>query len=151
MNIMNIEWNKNMSVDEIARVAIEGEKEAIVLYARAEMLCERPRSKLLYRQLMRMERGHLNLLSKRFDIEAEPPSDEEIKKADFEDMKNEDDILRYAMMEEKKATKLYKKGLELAIKRKIKDVFKQLIADEQYHYDLLKGLYVQLHSKLPDV
>ena len=91
------------------------------------------------------------ILGQRFNIEVKPLSEEEIEQMDIECEEEESAILEKAIEEEKGAVRLYEKGLETATKQKIRDVFEQLIADEEYHRDMLTNLYAQLIGKPPDM
>ncbi len=133
-------------------MAIQGEKAAIILYSKAEMATGRPRNKTLFKQLTAMEKGHLAVLTKRFDLQPDMPTEEEFENFDIklDTMEDELDVLVFAMGEEIKARNLYREGKQNSNDRKTRKIFEQLIADEEYHHDLLKGIYVQLTGREPE-
>lgn len=140
-----------LTPEEIGRIAIQGEKAAITLYTKAERITKRPRNKTIFKQLVAMEKGHMAILTKRFNMPPNMPTEEEIENLDInlDTTESELEILMFAMGEETRARDLYREGKQSAEDRKTRKMFEQLVADEEYHHDLLKGIYVQLAGREP--
>jgi len=98
-----------------------------------------------------MEKGHMAILARRFDLPSDMPAEREIENLDIklDTMEDELDILVFAMGEETRAGELYLEGQRNSTDRKTRKIFEQLVVDEKYHYDLLKGVYVQLAGREP--
>lgn len=141
-----------LSLEEVICVSIKAEKDAINFYQHLASLSTHPRGKILISQILTMEKGHLAILTSRFGKQAEKCDDSKLKISLPPAVHPDTDeltLLVIAMKGEIKAKEFYEQGAVLAKSKKAKKIFEQLVKDEEGHYELLKGIYVQLTHQEP--
>lgn len=141
-----------LSLEEVVCISIKAEKDAINFYQHLASHSTHPRGKILISQILTMEKGHLAILTSRFGEQVEKCDDSKLKfslSAEVPPDTDELTLLVIAMKGELKAKEFYEQGAVLAKDKKAKKIFDQLVKDEQSHYELLKGIYVQLTHEEP--
>lgn len=139
-------------MEEVICISIKAEKEAIAFYQRLAGTSTHPRGKILISQILSMEKGHLAILTSRFGKHADKCDESKLNFSISTEIPPEADeltLLVTAMKSELKARDFYERGLQMVKDKKSKKVFEQLIKDEHNHYEILKGIYVQLTHKEP--
>jgi rubrerythrin len=154
----DIIWSNREDIKAI-KVAMEAEKEAQKVYAKAAKMTKNPRGKDMFQQLSEFEMNHyqkLKGLLKSLEEKGEwvlyegtslkkkkiPLKTEKLKGQDLTDL----DALKIAIREEKKAQAYYRSLAELTKDPRGKDMYKRLAGEEELHEKLLNDQYYSLHN-----
>lgn len=134
---------KFSSIHEIIEYAKEKEEEARYYYSEATKYTENQRIKELFERLAREEENHKKILE---ELKIEEISKQiegvTLPKIKSEDIKvglkyspdmSPEELLEFAIEEEKKAFYLYTEMEEISESKKVKDLFRFLAMQEAYH------------------
>jgi rubrerythrin len=136
-------------------IAIKMETDAINFYGEAAEKTKHPVGKKMFLSITEDEKRHLEMLSQIFkdiNIQVEELNPMKNIKTIFESMKDdmmkrveatldELDAFKIAMQMEKEGVEFYKKAESEAQTEKERSLFKQLIKEEQQHYDIFANTY----------
>lgn len=136
-------------------IALKMESDAVDFYTEAAMKTGYPAGKRMFRVIITDERRHLDIIKKlieKSDIHMEDVHPLENIKTVFEEMKDqmmekvaatEDELeaFKIAMQMEKEGIEFYRKLLAGAENEKEKALFKQLIKEEEAHYEIFANTY----------
>lgn len=145
---------EKLTIEEIAKMSIQAERNAVEMYTHLQLISTHPRGKMLYGQIARMEKGHLAALLKLFKKSLELGSEKEaerIAKASIDPGADELTILVNAMRREREACAAYEDGAKKTRDKKTRAILEDLARDEENHFDMLKGIYVQLTHREPEL
>ena len=143
-----------MTVEELVLVSMQEERNSAALYTHLQSVSTHPRGKALLEWIARMEKGHLALLSSLFKKQIELPDmveTERAAKAPIAPDADELTILIHAMRKERESAGIYQRGAGKVKDKKMRAIFENLARDEESHFDILKGIYVQLTRREPEL
>lgn len=152
-----METGKKESILKIISVldkAIEIEHNAAMFYSKMSMSAKNEKLKERFKFMRELERGHHDeLLEKRRYFAAHPEVkgfvpplkydsnlSETSDNIDISEFKSEEDIIRKAISNEKKAYMFYQRKLTFADDPSLKTLYQELASEEEQHVNILKEL-----------